>query len=254
MKYIANWSGGKDSTASVILAHEHGEPIDLILFSEVLFSNEISGELKEHISFMKETCIPIFQKWGYETEILHSRKTYLDIFYHVTTRGKNRENVGKRYGFPMAGKCAINRECKLKPIYDFLKQYGPCIQYIGIAMDEPQRLERLKGTNKISLLEKYGYTEKMAYDLCKEYGLLSPIYAFTKRGGCWFCPNAKKKELEYLRTHHRDLWNRLLELEKEPDLVGKYWNTLTKQSMADNEKIFQWEDEQVKIWELLEDC
>lgn len=29
MKYIASWSGGKDSTASIILAHEHNEP-DLI--------------------------------------------------------------------------------------------------------------------------------------------------------------------------------------------------------------------------------
>ena len=27
MKYIASWSGGKDSTASIILAHEHNEPL-----------------------------------------------------------------------------------------------------------------------------------------------------------------------------------------------------------------------------------
>ena len=32
MKYIASWSGGKDSTASIILAHEHNEPLDLIIF------------------------------------------------------------------------------------------------------------------------------------------------------------------------------------------------------------------------------
>ena len=31
MKYIASWSGGKDSTASIILAHEHNEPLDLIM-------------------------------------------------------------------------------------------------------------------------------------------------------------------------------------------------------------------------------
>lgn len=36
MKYIASWSGGKDSTASIILAHEHNEPLDLIIFSEVM--------------------------------------------------------------------------------------------------------------------------------------------------------------------------------------------------------------------------
>ena len=47
--YIASWSGGKDSTASIILAHEHGEPLDLIIFSEVMFDRETSGELPEHI-------------------------------------------------------------------------------------------------------------------------------------------------------------------------------------------------------------
>lgn len=56
-------------------------------------------------------------------------------------------------------------------------------QYIGIAKDEPKRLERLRGTNRISLLEKYGYTEKMAFELCEKYDLLSPIYKFAPRGG-----------------------------------------------------------------------
>ena len=57
MKYIASWSGGKDSTASIILAHEHNEPLDLIIFSEVMFDKEISGELPEHIDFIKNKAI-----------------------------------------------------------------------------------------------------------------------------------------------------------------------------------------------------
>ena len=58
-------------------------------------------------------------------------------------------------------------------------------QYVGIAIDEPKRLKRLDdgGKNKVSLLEKYGYTEEMAKNLCKKYGLLSPIYNFAPRGG-----------------------------------------------------------------------
>lgn len=34
-------------------------------------------------------------------------------------------------------------------------------EYIGIAADEPKRLQRLND-RKISLLSKYGYTEEMA--------------------------------------------------------------------------------------------
>ena len=46
MKYIASWSGGKDSTASIILAHEHNELLDLIIFSEVMFDENISRRLR----------------------------------------------------------------------------------------------------------------------------------------------------------------------------------------------------------------
>lgn len=77
--------------------------------------------------------------------------------------------------------CVINRECKMKPIHDYYKQFKgiEVVQYVGIALDEPKRLERLSNKGKISkvsLLAKYGYTEDMAREKCLEYGLLSPIY------------------------------------------------------------------------------
>lgn len=182
MKYIASWSGGKDSTASIILAHEHGEPLDLIIFSEVMFDKDISGELPEHIDFIRNKAIPAFESWGYETKILHAGKTYLDWFNHMATKGKR---IGKKIGFPMAGKCWVNRDCKMPQIKKFLKEIHEDItQYIGIAVDEPVRMERIANMgNKVSLLEKYGYTEQMAYDLCKQYDLLSPTYNFAARGG-----------------------------------------------------------------------
>lgn len=68
MKHIASWSGGKDSTASIILAHEHNEPLDLIIFSEVMYDENISGELPEHIDFIKNKAIPVFESWGFETK------------------------------------------------------------------------------------------------------------------------------------------------------------------------------------------
>ena len=254
MKYIASWSGGKDSTASIILAHEYGEPLDLIIFSEVMFDNEISGELPEHIDFIKNKAIPVFEGWGYETKVLHSDKTYLDCFFQVAKRSRVQERVGKRWGFPMMGKCAINKPCKTLTIKNFLKSRGEEFkQYIGIAVDEPERLERVtKEENQISLLSQYGYTEEMALDLCKKYGLLSPIYEFTNRGGCWFCPNMRYSQLKHLRTYHSDLWNKLLELENEPDLIGNMWNTLTHTRIHDWEERFYWEERQMSIFDFME--
>lgn len=255
MKYIASWSGGKDSTASIILAHEHNEPLDLIIFSEVMFDENISGELPEHIDFIKNKAIPKFEEWGYEVKVLRSNKTYLDCFYQVLTRSRFSERIGKRWGFPMTAKCVINSQCKMWPIKKFWKEIKePFRQYIGIAIDEPARMERVaKAGNQVSLLEKYGYTEQMAFDLCEKNGLLSPIYDFAPRGGCWFCPNARYAELKHLRTNHRNLWNKLLELENEPNLIGDKWNSLTNTSIHDWDERFFWEEQQMTIFDFMED-
>lgn len=249
-KYIASFSGGKDSTATVILAHIHNEPLDLILFAEVMFDEKISGELPEHIDFVKNKAIPLFAEWGYKTEILHGNKTYMDLFMGEPTRGK-RKGSGMKRGFPMMGKCAVNKPCKVYPIRDYIKQMGNVEQYVGIAADEEKRLEGLKGTNKISLLEKYGYTEQMAFDLCKEYGVLSPIYEFANRGGCWFCPNMRPCQIRQLRNKHPELWKRLLKLEEEENLIGSIWNTLKKVSIHDLEEQFFWEKAQMEIFDYL---
>lgn len=250
MKYIASWSGGKDSTASIILAHEHNEPLDLIIFSEVMFDKNISGELPEHIDFIKNKAIPVFESWGYEVKILHAKLNYMDIFMREPTRGKH-FGMGKKTGFPMSGKCQINKSVKVLPIKNFLSSIDEeFTQYIGIAVDEPTRMERIVNSgNKVSLLEKYGYTEQRALDLCKKYDLLSPIYEFAPRGGCWFCPNARYAELKHLRTNHPDLWNKLLKLENEPNLIGNMWNTLTKTKIHDWEEQFYWEERQLSIFD-----
>lgn len=50
-----------------------------------------------------------------------------------------------------------------------------------------------------------------------------------------------------MRKNHRDLWDRLLELEETPNLIGNKWNMLTKTSIRDKEEQFAWEDRQLKF-------
>ncbi len=235
MKTIQSWSGGKDSTASIILEHIQGLPPSDIIFSEVMFDKKrgISGELPEHIDFVKNTAIPIFESWGHKVEILHSDKDYLDVFFNVVKRSKVPERIGKFSGFPIAGLCWINSRCKIAPIHKFVKQLSSSdfVQYIGIAADEPERLKRMEGTNKISLLARYGYTEKMAFDLCKQYDLLSPIYNFSRRGGCWFCPNSSNKEFARVKLMHPELWAELEELSHTENLAS--WSFRYSQTFSD---------------------
>lgn len=220
-----------------------------------MFDKDTSGELPEHIDFVKNKAIPVFESWGYEVKILHSDKTYMDCFNRkIGKRSKRKERIGLRWGFPMKRKCHVNRDCKMRQIRKFWKDiHEDFTQYIGIAIDETVRMERVVNAgNQVSLLQKYGYTEQMAFELCKEYDLLSPIYTFAPRGGCWFCPNAKCAELKHLRTNHRDLWNKLLSLEDEPDLIGHKWNTLTNTSIHDWEERFFWEERQMSIFDFIE--
>ena len=251
MPYYCSWSGGKDSTAQVILAHIYNEPLDGILFSEVMFDkkNNISGESPEHMDFVYNVAKPYFESWGYKVEILRANKDYLDVFYHTVTRG---EGKGKTYGFPLNGLCAVKRDCKLPPVEDYLSNIeGECVSYVGIAVDEPARLESLhKKTSNISLLEKYGYTEQMAYDLCKSYGLLSPIYNKGTRGGCWMCPNAKIHEHRSLRKNNPEIWYQLLALEDEPDLHYGKWNCYKKKGeLHRREEQFLFEDSQTLLFD-----
>lgn len=80
MKHILTCSFGKDSIATALLALQHGEPLDELVYSEVMFSDTVSGELPEHKRFIYETAIPYFEKRGIPTRVLRGQKTYLDCF------------------------------------------------------------------------------------------------------------------------------------------------------------------------------
>lgn len=73
MKRFISWSGGKDSTASIIICHEQGIPIDGVVMSEVMFdhSRNISGEHPEHIKWVYEVAIPKIERdFGYKVIVL----------------------------------------------------------------------------------------------------------------------------------------------------------------------------------------
>lgn len=143
MKHIASCSFGKDSIATILLALQYGEPLDEAVFVEVMFDHarNISGEIPEHIDWIYSTAIPMLEAMGVRTRVLRSEdKDYVSFFKYIVTRGKRE---GKKYGFPIGGACFINRDCKVRPIRQYLRSLGEEVtQYIGIAADEPKRLAR----------------------------------------------------------------------------------------------------------------
>lgn len=186
--YVASCSFGKDSICQILLALEHNEPLDRVVFSEVMFDHEkgISGEIPEHIEWIYNTAIPRLEEMGVKVDIVRAKQDYVGLCNKVLKSGKK---AGCKYGHQNCKPCYANSDLKIAPIRSYLsklKKDYDVVQYVGIAIDEPKRLARLRGTNKVSLLQKYEYTEDMALSECKEYKLLSPLYSMGCRGGVGF--------------------------------------------------------------------
>lgn len=247
-KHIASCSFGKDSLATILLALEHGDPLDEAVYCEVMFDKDISGEIPEHRDFIYETAIPFLERNGVKVTVLRSGMTFMDSFYRIIKKGSH---AGQLNAWPLCGRCCIQRDCKLPPIKAYQKSLGAnVVQYIGIADDEQERLLRLEDGEKISLLAKYHKTEADAAEMCRRAGLYSPIYTFTNRGGCFFCPNAKRRELRHLYDHHPELWARLLECQKAPNKATELFNR--SETITDIHEEFQRQDQQCSLFDMEE--
>jgi hypothetical protein len=228
-KYIASCSFGKDSIATILLALENNEPLDRVVFAEVMFDNErgISGEIPEHIDWIHNIAIPKLAEIGVRVDIVRAKKDYVSLCRQVLKSGKNE---GKCYGVQNSRPCYANSDLKIAPIRQYInrmkKEYD-VVQYVGITIDEPERLERLRGKNKVSLLEKYGYTKRDSIMKCVSYGLLSPLYKEGCRGGCFFCFFAEIDRYIKIRKNYPHYWQALKDLYHETKSQSfKYGKTL----------------------------
>ena len=214
MKYLASCSFGKDSLATIILAVAYGLPLDAAVYARVMFDKNRSAEPPAHEKFIHTVAIPKLKSWGIDTIIVDSPVTFQDCFFRKRCRGAN---VGRYVGFPIPGRCDVQRDCKL-PAIKIAQNLFPndeVMWYLGIAQDEPKRLARLK-ENQTSLLAKLGYTEKNAEYLCKIHGLYSPHYDFSRRGGAFSARIKAKKNYGISNTLARIYGRSCLKCRQHP--------------------------------------
>lgn len=213
--YIASCSFGKDSIATILLALENNETLDRVVFAEVMFDHErnITGEIPETIQWIKAVAIPKLESMGLKVDVVKAKDDYVSVCSRKFKEPKANGTI--YYGVQNSKPCYANTYLKIAPIKQYYKNFSKdydIIQYVGIASDEPIRLKRLEGTNKISLLDKYGYTEAMAMAKCKEYGLVNPCYSMDIRGGCWFCFNANINRYMSVRKNYPAYWQAFRDL------------------------------------------
>lgn len=209
-------------------------PLDEVIYCEINFDDKISGETPEMFSFIKKAEKILFEKYNIKVKHLKGI-SFKEQFYKVKQRGNH---IGEIYGFPYTIGPWCNNRLKMVPINNYLKSLKmPIIQYVGIAYDEPKRYERLNHKTHIAPLYDLKITEKDAMEICRQNDLLSPIYKTSFRGGCWFCVKQSLKQLKWLYNKHRELWQKLIEMEN--DTIHSF---KPNYSLHDLEKRFERED------------
>lgn len=230
LQYIQSWSGGKDSSCSIVLENKYrdqlGIPPSTIVMVEVMFDKKkvISAEFPDHMEWVHTKAKPLFESWGHKVIIKQSEKDYLDCFFRVHQGGNGRpERAGKYFGFPMGGGCLVQSTCKAPTIKQIREEFiteKNTVEFIGIALDEVKRHAQLN-ERKQSLLCRFGVEENQTYSILRPHGLVSPIYTHARRGGCWFCPNQSYEQLAWLKQNYPEYWEALRELSLVPNTVAR---------------------------------
>ena len=67
-EWSISWSGGKDSTATVILCHEYGIPIKEIIYVRMMYDEELPATLPVMTDFV-DNAVKVFENWLTEETI-----------------------------------------------------------------------------------------------------------------------------------------------------------------------------------------
>lgn len=156
--------------------------------------------------------------------------------------GRNIQKTWRDSGIPDDERSLLHKAENLKFSQSAVAQGAKkkTVQYLGIAADEPKRIERHQKREGVILpLVEIGWTEADCWKWCEERGLLSPIYTTATRGGCWFCHNQSIGQLRLLRKNYPEYWQLMLKWDKDSPVSFKP----DGRTIHDFDRRFQLEDE-----------
>jgi len=189
MNNIVSLSGGKDSTAMLLIMIEKKIKVDHIVFFDTGW--EYPGMI-EHIDKLENYI-------GREIIRLRPKISFDKQF-------------GK-YGFTSFRRrwCTSRKTDTIKV---FCNKHKPHTQWIGFSYDEAKRIKKTIGY--CYPLVDWKMTEENALKYCLDKGFnWGGLYEKYKRVSCWNCPLQSLKDLKALWLYFPDHWNKLLEMQKQ---------------------------------------
>lgn len=208
MRKFVSVSGGKDSTATALLLWERGEDFELIWA-------DTGAELPENY-----WIVPRLARLIRKPLHVVSNGTFFQwlVHYHYLLPG-----VRGRW---------CTRILKQEPMNAFIKSLDlpePVEMNTGIRADEPRRYHPLADSNSMQTINcplyESGYGKKEVLDLCLNYDLLSPVYAWRSNVSCFCCPMQRKGDWQGLMEHHPTLYSVSEEWERQAIAFNQDNNT-----------------------------
>ncbi len=256
MNNVVSFSGGKDSTAMLLMMLEKRESIHSAVFFDTGWE---FPQMIEHIDKVEEyTGINIvrlsparsFNYWMYECKVKARKQglvklSHQELSYKWDFVKENYEpdlgskpsdknelinglagrihRIGNGWPSPMRRWCT---RVKVYSINKYLSSVENPVSCIGYAADEAHRSDSknivdaiAKGKQIRFPLIEWDMDEKQALEYCGKHGFdWGGLYRHFRRVSCFCCPLQRLGELKTLRKHYPDLWAKMLEWDKKvPD-------------------------------------
>lgn len=208
--HVVSFSGGKDSTAMLLYMLEKGMRVDRIINVD---TTKEFPEMYDHIRKVE----------AYIGRKIETVKIDFDYWFgeHVKTKGKLRGSKG--YGWPDFRNrwcTALKREAASFLIagqdYNPRKRGIAVVEYHGIAVDEPSRVNKNSGRRIAYPLVEAGMTEQDCLQFCYDRGFdWGGLYERRTRVSCFCCPLQRINEVRDVYLNCPDLWSEMREMDRK---------------------------------------
>lgn len=212
--HAVSLSGGKDSTAMLLMMIDNGMPVDGVFWADTGME---FLEMYKHIAKVDDY---LFRERGLHIHVLRHPKGFEWLMFDEPKQKKSAVERRIRDGVPLYGNgwpgirvrwCTGQLKTHLiRKETTRLKGDYHAVSYVGIAYDEQKRCK----TERYPLVE-WEVTEEEALRYCYARGFdWDGLYEIYHRCSCWCCPFQRIGELRKLRKHHPELWARMLQMDR----------------------------------------
>lgn len=201
---VVSLSGGKDSTAMLLMLLERGDDIHSVVFFDGGWDfPQMHDHMERLESYTGLEIVRLYPKYGFTERMLRTP---------VHTRAGELRFSGRGWPSSLRRWCTREKSDRIDKYVRGVKG----VSCIGYAADEAWRTQTKKIQTKPTRfpLIEWGVTEAEALAYCKQRGFdWGGLYDHFARVSCFCCPLQRIGALRTLRRNFPGLWAEMLEIE-----------------------------------------